>query len=154
MGMSFRKIFCLHSLPWVSVCPQRQRQVPGLNEAWLLLTLAVLLFVYSSRRHNLFMPKACSGWRIWRQKGKSREMTHLVLLKVEVQWANDFWELQCLESVKDEFKEVVRSSEINSIIAFREQCCSLMFTYLCLKLFLFFTCLVEQIGILLLTKAG
>lgn len=147
MGMSVRKTFHLPLLPWVSVHPQRQRWAPGLNEALLLLRLA-LLFVYSSRSGNLFMPKMCWGWRIWRWNGQSRDMTHLVLLKVEVQWANDFWELQCLESVKDEFKEGIRSSTTGSIIAFREQCCSSTFTYISLKFFLIFTCLIQQIKIL------
>lgn len=51
----------LASLGIKGIQPQRQRWAPGLNKAFILLRLAVLLFVYSSRSSNLFMPKTCSS---------------------------------------------------------------------------------------------
>lgn len=105
-------------------------------------------FLYTVQEEVTSLCPKCSGWRIWGWNGKSGEMTHSVLHSVEVQWANDFWELQCLESVKDEFEEGIRSSEMSSIITFREQWCSFTFTSICLKFFLIFTRLIEQIGVL------
>jgi len=72
MGMSFGKTFCLPFLPWVSVHPQRQRPAPRLNEALLLLRLAVLFVYSSSSRRQLFyaqnmfrLKNLKMEWKIW-----------------------------------------------------------------------------------------